>query len=67
MLELIGKKHMKMDYEIGEIVKWMTGALECQGIVYEDLGEEVEVICRSIGGKECKTKLKIIKTILNKL
>lgn len=56
-----------MDYEIGQTVKWTVGNVECQGIVYEDFGNEVEIICRSIGGKESKTKLKIDKNILNKL
>lgn len=58
---------MKMDYEIGQLVEWKVGNLTCQGIVYEDFDDEVELICRSIGNKESKTKLKVKKEILNKI
>jgi len=58
---------MNMDYEIGQLVEWKTGNLICQGIVYEEFDDEIEIICRSIAGKECKTKLKVKKEILNKI
>lgn len=55
------------NFEIGETVSWQSGSHTCIGIVYDDLGDEVELLCVEIGGKKAKHKLKVVKNLLERI
>ena len=51
-------------YIIGESVKWMDGKKECNGIVRDDLGNKVIVLCIKRDGRSVFKKLRVKKEIL---
>lgn len=55
-------------FEIGDNVSWLTGQsnIVSKGLVREDFGETVEVVCYEINYFPTRRKIKVLKSKLKK-
>lgn len=51
----------KVYYEIGDVISWKVGNVFAKGIVKEDLGTEVLVMCFEVNNRPSRTEIKVNK------
>jgi len=53
--------------EVGQKVKWVSGNVECKGVVLECKGELTDVVVHYIGTRFSGTTLEILTSVLIKV